>query len=87
MNDQARGQVRNVRERTTRTDRERRQHRKDLIAEPTWQHVRPNARLITGDDPDPVPRQRGTDDITKRGSVTAVLATHAVGDTHERLGR
>jgi hypothetical protein len=79
VNDQAQRQVRDVGERTTRADCERRHDREDLIAEVTLQQAHGRAGFIAGDDPDPVLRKRGTDDTAgrmtpeKRARVTTVL--------------
>ena len=85
--DQAQRQVRDVRERPSGADRERRQDREDLLAEVALEHLARRARLLAADDPDPVLGERRADHVGELARVAAVLLAHLLGDPLEHLGR
>ena len=85
--DQAERQVRDVRERTAGADRERRQHREDLLAEVARDQARRRGGLLAADDSDAVLGELGPHDLGELPGLPAVQLPHLLGDALEHLRR
>src|ERR1035437_5076838 len=85
--DQAQRQIRDVREGAPRPDRQRCEHREDLLAEMALDRAPLRVRLLAGDDPDALAGECGLDHVGELPGVALVELAHLLGDPLERLGR
>jgi hypothetical protein len=83
--DQAERQVRDIGERTAVADRERRQHREDLLAEMTRDQALWGGGLLAADDPDAVLGELGPHDLGELPGLAAVELAHLLGHALEHL--
>src|SRR5947209_9455154 len=83
--DQAQREVRDIRERPSGTDGQRRQHGEDLVAETAFDRLGRRLGLLAGHDPDPLPRQTREDHVAELAGMAVVELTDPLGDPLERL--